>query len=1517
MSGDEKLLLASLDRIEQREARLLTWGLVDGFLTPAELGELIDPLLDDPRYADGLTFVSVAEVVTALQGRALLFEIGDGETRRFRSRMAEAVRLFFRLRQLFPQHRGLIGWQSAPTLVADFRFIWRRRRYPRREISAEQARVQIQAATSDASARDALSILINSYGPGFGLASFQVDAAARILAGFEQPLSIATLVSAGTGSGKTLAFYLPSLARIASHIRRDPSASRWVKVLALYPRNELLKDQFAEVYSQARRLDASLLQQGCRKILIGTYFGPTPNEAADAETRTGWRRHADGLICDYLRCPTEGCAGDMLWHNLDRKAGTERLVCQTCAASIESDEVILTRRRLERESPDILFTTTEMLNQRMGDDRVRHLFGLGDLCERPVELMLLDEVHTYAGTAGAQVAFLLRRWRRLLRRSVSFVGLSATIADGARFFARLTGVHEQASLEIAPRSRDMIAEGAEYLLALRGDPVSRTALLSTTIQSAMLLSRMLDAPDVRRSRGVFGERLFLFADNLDVINRMFFAMLDAEGRKSNGRIDMNRHPNGGLASLRAPMASEHRKLHGQDWQVAFDIGHTLQSNDRKTVGRVMSMDPGVGSHLDIIVATASLEVGYNDPLVGAVVQHKSPNDVAQFLQRKGRAGRSRRMRPWTVVVLSDYGRDRIAYQGYDLLFDPEVSPRSLPINNRYVERIQAVYATLDYLSLMIGPNPRGSVWINMYGPAYTSNQRARQTKLADATHRILTNEADLERFADYLAQALKLDRREIDALLWDHPRPLLLEVLPTALRRLESRWWGHGEEGGDYRIGNSPLPEFAPANLFSDLNLPEVLIVLGQTGSATPERVAMPISQAMKEYAAGRVSRRYGISHALERHWICPQLDQNIAQNVDLSTHVRADFVGDWQVRDANGAVLLVPVYRPREFLVQQPANTVMDTSNARLRWRSQIIAREVGLVLAPPIGTPWTLFIASAHFYTHQNLSPVEARRMAIGSDASIRYRDGTSSTKKFSYEMAGGAAALGFSFGVDAFCLRLRFPQNLWSSLGTQSDLSYRAIRTARFHDQATNGPYLETVDNRFAREWLAHLLLAAVCNEAIAKTIGLEEAAHNLAHGRAELSLDQTLSILFQSPVVDDPTGQGNVQDKLRQDLALLIANPQVRTSLFSLAEILWQPIAASWEPWLRKRFAATTAAAALNAILSLCPEVDADGLVVDIDAGPREADDVFADEPVAEIWISETAPGGNGQIEEALRQYAEDPRRFYNLMTASLRDNDFALSDYQLQRFLSLVAEEDPHGDLAMATDGMRGAYGASESHHSFSVLRERLAAEGFVTFHAFMVALANRVIRPGSTRESDTFFLGAIRRWSAEEERLGVELDARVVAYRLSRRDDIDNALRFAGIDTPTVNPDQWRFGVIYGLLWPRGAQIRQAGLQIHSQFADLPAPEPLLVMSFLAQENALIDVEDDQWQAECLSRLADTGSATLVCSMNQAGRLAEAFNFLATNPVQTGYLSVFARVQAIRRSGSAYLVDVDIAEAVQ
>jgi hypothetical protein len=106
-------------------------------------------------------------------------------------------------------------------------------------------------------------------------------------------------------------------------------------------------------------------------------------------------------------------------------------------------------------------------------------------------------------------------------------------------------------------------------------------------------------------------------------------------------------------------------------------------------------------------------------------------------------------------------------------------------------------------------------------------------------------------------------------------------------------------------------------------------------------------------------------------------------------------------------------------------------------------------------------------------------------------------------------------------------------------------------------------------------------------------------------------------------------------------------------------------------------------------------------------------------------------------------------------------------------------------------------------------------------------------------------------------------------------------------------------------------------LQLYSFFVDLPPPEPLLLRAYLEAGNDPIDLRDEEWRVRCLARLAEKGAATLVCPVQELERLAGAFNFLATNPVQTGYLSVFARVQAVRRAKDQHLVEVDIPEALQ
>ena len=94
-------------------------------------------------------------------------------------------------------------------------------------------------------------------------------------------------------------------------------------------------------------------------------------------------------------------------------------------------------------------------------------------------------------------------------------------------------------------------------------------------------------------------------------------------------------------------------------------------------------------------------------------------------------------------------------------------------------------------------------------------------------------------------------------------------------------------------------------------------------------------------------------------------------------------------------------------------------------------------------------------------------------------------------------------------------------------------------------------------------------------------------------------------------------------------------------------------------------------------------------------------------------------------------------------------------------------------------------------------------------------------------------------------------------------------------------------------------------------------PEPLLVRPYISEGAARIDVCSADWQTHCLSRLVDVGAATLNCPMAAADRLADAFTFLATNPVQIDYLSLFARAQAVRRVADYFEVDVDVAEALQ
>ena len=1512
----ERFLRKVLDAIEQRESRLLVWGLTDGLLTREELDELIDPVLDQ-SLDEGLTgIVDVDDVLDALRDRGLLFVKTNSHLSGYRSRMAETIRLLFRLRQLFPQHIPPDGWQQARTLVADYRFSWRRRRYPRRETSIDQIRGRVDEVVEDANIGKALSALLAGRGESFKLADFQMRATTRILENLEVKRNAGTLVSAGTGSGKTLAFYLPAMARIGVHLARDSRSSCWVKVLAIYPRTELLRDQFSEIYGEARRLDKFIEAQGGRKVRIGALFGATPQDGLELQRwpKKGWRRVETGYICGYMVCPVGGCGGDLIWPMEDLHQKRETLVCHSCGNIIADDEVVLTRAGMQRSPPDILFTTTEMLNQRLSDSRCRYLFGLRPGAVRPPEMVLLDEVHTYSSTHGAQVGYLLRRWRHLVRAPISFVGLSATLREGSHFFSRLTGLSEYQVAEVSPLRTEMTDEGAEYLLALRGDPVSRATLLATTIQAAMLLSRMLDTQEHEPSHGVYGHRIFAFTDDIDVTNRLYFSLLDAEGRNDRGEPNLARHPDGGLAVLRLPMPSESRERYGQNWSVPQAIGHRLV--DRKRIGRTSSQDPGVAAGMDVIVATSSLEVGFNDPGVGAVIQHKAPRDSAPFLQRKGRAGRPRGMRPWTMVVLSDYGRDRLAYRNYEKLFDPELDVRYLPFSSRYIQRMQGVYALIDYLSVkIVGNTPHGSVWRDLARPEASQKRRS---VLVIELRRLLEEPGAADDLQEYLELSLGLSRRDATALLWEYPRPLLTTVVPTALRRVATNWRCGGLPETDFQVRNSPLPEFAPSTLFSDLNLPEVRINIPPAWNGDrPEPQMMPIVQALRTFAPGRVSRRFGIERASIRHWVIRDLPNTGQEELEVRGLFDTFDLGTWDFRNGD-QVESVRVFRPVEVNPIHPPRSVGDTSNAQLEWRTQFLTSYRGLIQSPPAGSAWCDLIGLVEGFSHAEHTPVEVRRFATGSDADIQFQGDNSQRTHFTFTNDGEATALGFSMSVDALRFRLEIPQMLWNSIDNSGSTA-RALRTKRYFDLAWSGERLALVENPFAREWLAVIYFAALSYDALIRKVNLSDADVALAAGAGSIDLNQIMDTLFQSPAIPNEGGAGSGgQDRLRQELDGLLGRNDIRQELRNLSTVLWEPIDVSWELWLRERFTATTAAAAFEAIQNLCPEIDAEGLVVDIDAGPRASNDALTDDAnCAEFWVSESTPGGSGSIEAFLRDYSEEPRRFYMLMTAALQPNEYELIDHQLGTLLDHLAGPNPRPDLKSAVHIFRSAEGTAQAEEAFAAFRLCLSEYEFVLFHGFMSALSSRILRLGATADSDDFLLQAWSLWRSEESRLGVELDARTLAYRLSQEDTIDRVMASAGFPIPQDNLLAWRFNTIYGLLWGRGGDVRRATLNIYNPFCSVPDPERLLVAYFLCQDTDRLSLEEPNWQRQALETLGQKGRITLVCQLINKTQLAAALRFFATNPVELDYLSVFSRIDSLRRVDDVFEADLEIEEVLQ
>lgn len=1502
MSRPSEDLIKVLDRLEDEEMRLLAWGLVDGGFDEKELIEFIDRLNDEDDID-----VDPHEALDELETLGLIGEYDGFPGRVFRTRMAETVRLLAMLRQLFPGK----PWATSPRLVADYRLKIKPRRFPFRNIEPAEVVTHLSSEVQldDQQQRAITTLLSSTPGPERPLARFQVEATNRILTSLQRGTSAGIVVSAGTGSGKTLAFYLPALAHLATQSRTP----HWAKALAVYPRNELLKDQLRTALQETRRLAAGGLPQ----LRLGAFFGPVPHRGTVwmLEKSFKWQKRGAGFVCPFLICLDDTCGGLLLWRNEDLEKSQERLTCQSCGDTVEPTELALTRDGQRTAPPDIVFTSTESLNRAMSDSTSAHVFGIG--ADRPPRMLLLDEIHTYEGVSGAQTALLIRRWRHQIRGPVTMVGLSATLDDGEAFFARLTGIKDGLVSLVEPAETDLDARGKEYQLALRGDPASQTALLSTTIQTAMLLRRVLDTAPTGKSGGTYGSRAFVFTDNLDVTNRLYHQLRDAEGKTPYMQ------KRGSLAALRAAGEDDQRKARdrdGQHWGLPESLGHELRPELGLEIGRTSSQDTGVDTEADLIVATASLEVGFDDPTVGAILQHKAPHDAAQFIQREGRAGRPVTMRPWTVVVLSDYGRDRLAYQGYDLLFDPRLPRRTLPVSNRYVLRMQATYAFMDWMRAELARRgaPAGSVWAEFAAPAGEWTQyevpktERRQALELDIVNRLLDDPAEQTRLADHLQRSLQVSDDEALALLWEPPRALLTAVIPTLARRLESHWLRSAPPPTatkDLMVRDSPLPDFIPKNLFSDLSLPEVAIHVPSQQNPQAERVL----QAMREFAPGKVTYRYALGGHRGRLWI----EVPAAGALDLSGFCSSySELGDFDFLDDAGQPQSVRVVRPWEYRPTAPPDNVMDSSNGRLAWRTQILPDGAPVQGDVPDPSPWTEVVDGVSFFVQNRRSMAIVRRFALSSRAEIVTRSG-SQRQTIGFSDGADPVALGYVLDVDAMMLRCRIPQTLEQFGIAEDGPKLRALRSTYFAHCLHEDETLEQLTNVFQRDWLIQLYLSALVANALANGSSLEAARGALRAG-GDRAVLEVLDVIFQSVgrgELDTDTEESVDREraKLHDTLERLLDEPVVVAALQRHVEVLWAEPDAEWLPWLQGRYQATLGAALIDAIQALCPEFDVEDLVLDLQPGPRPGSPSLPPDQ-REIWISESVVGGGGLVEELLLRYAEDPRRFFRLVENALGPSDFELVDSELTRYLDLVADDE---QLAEAAGAVRRASRHDQRATAWQQLIDQLVDRGNFVSHSVTAALTTRLLRPGSRPEVDQAMREVISRWNAQEERLGIEIDARVFAFHQSDDEKTGKLLQRLVAGSAAGSDRQWRFGVLLSLLWPRGSSVRAEALAAWSPYADIPATERTLVLDQLASGVSSVDIADEDWRDQTDTALRREGSVVLRGRRDDRARLRAAVTDVLGRPLHLDYLEVNPRIAGTRRTADGLELQLELAEITQ
>lgn len=208
------------------------------------------------------------------------------------------------------------------------------------------------------------------------------------------------IVTTGTGSGKTECFMLPLFAHLIKNAQRYNLGKKQhaVKAIILYPLNALVEDQLGRLRRACNSTETrAWLNSNCsgQSISFARYTGVTPkdrNEKTAKDLKKTWQKIKESIASK---------SKDEQDEYISRYINTD-----------DDSAEYWTRSQILDTPPDILITNYSMLNIMLMREREAPIFQETkewlEESQDNIFYLIVDELHTYRGTPGTEVAQLLR-----------------------------------------------------------------------------------------------------------------------------------------------------------------------------------------------------------------------------------------------------------------------------------------------------------------------------------------------------------------------------------------------------------------------------------------------------------------------------------------------------------------------------------------------------------------------------------------------------------------------------------------------------------------------------------------------------------------------------------------------------------------------------------------------------------------------------------------------------------------------------------------------------------------------------------------------------------------------------------------------------------------------------------------------------------------------------------------------------------------------------------------------------